>query len=465
MLKNSRLVLSISTLFLSLGIAFAADAPSGAATPPTPAAPTPAPAANQPQYPIPYTTLPTTESITATLQRELVFLNQAAPTRVIDKNTHAEITDVTTPNPNAIVDRGENSAFGPLEYTIGVTYAGMLQAADATGDPAFKEFVSRHMQFIADRLPYFQAQADKFGMDGNSYITVLAPDSLDAAGAPCAGFVKARLANASPDMKPIIDRWANFIETKQFRIADGTFCRHRPQAESLWSDDSYMSVSALAQLAKLTGDNVYYDDATKQILQFAQHLFNQDKGLYFHGLNLNQPLAPQFYWARANGWAMMASEELLDVLPEDHPGRAEILKNLQTQIKAIATLQGGDGLWHQMLDKPDSYTETSASAMFVYSIAHAINKGWISPVTFGTIAQTGWDAISTRIDDQGHVNGTCISTPFSNDNVFYYHRPTSYQAPHGYGPTLLAGAEMIRLLKNPHIDIQFKDNEYHYVPK
>jgi hypothetical protein len=58
-----------------------------------------------------------------------------------------------------------------------------------------------------------------------------------------------------------------------------------------------------------------------------------------------------------------------------------------------------------------------------------------------------------------------VGTTFASDPVYYYNRPANVDALHGYGPVLLAGAEMIKLLKNPDIDIQVKLRTYHYVPK
>jgi rhamnogalacturonyl hydrolase YesR len=118
-----------------------------------------------------------------------------------------------------------------------------------------------------------------------------------------------------------------------------------------------------------------------------------------------------------------------------------------------------------MLDKPDSYLETSASAIFVFSIARAINQGWISPVVYGSVAQAGWIGVTTRVNAKGQVEGTCVGTTLASDHVYYYNRPQSVYATHGYGPVLLAGAEMIRLLQNPGIDVQHKLRTYHYVPK
>ena len=113
-------------------------------------------------------------------------------------------------------------------------------------------------------------------------------------------------------------------------------------------------------------------------------------------------------------------------MPEDHPQRQEILNLFRTHLKALAPLQSSHGLWHQMLDKSDTYLETSASAMFVYGMAHAINKGWISPVSYGTILRAGWNAdLTTVVNAKGQVEGTPVATTFAGDDVCCYARPAS----------------------------------------
>jgi len=282
----------------------------------------------------------------------------------------------------------------------------------------------------------------------------------------CAALIRARLAGVGPDLQPQIDVWSDWVMNKQFRFPDGTLARQRPQAESLWADDAYMCIPALAEMGRLTNEKKLYDDAVKQALQLSRYLFVPEKGLYTHGLNRHNPDAPHFFWARANGWMVLAMCDLLDVLPKDHPGYEPVKAQLQAILRGVAEYQDGTtGLWHQMLDRNDSYLETSASAMYVYGIAHAINQGWISPTTYGSIALAGWDGLTMRINKEGQVEGTCVGTTFASDQVYYYARPTSVYALHGYGPMLLAGAEMIRLLENPTFEIQYKLRTYHFVPK
>jgi rhamnogalacturonyl hydrolase YesR len=414
-------------------------------------------------YPIPYQ-LPTVEEVTASIAKIRDFLNTAAPLRIIDSRTRQEITDFSNPVQTAVPDRGEME-FGPLAYEMGVVHSAMLRATAVTGDPKFADYTRRHLQFLADKLPYFRAAAQKFGTDVNGFRPMLEPRALDDSGSMCAALLRARAAGVGPDLKPVIDTWAEWIAQKQFRLADGTLARQRPQAQSLWADDLYMSVPALAELGRATGERRYFDLAVQQIDGFTQRLFNPQLGIYTHGWNASNPGAPQFYWGRANGWAVLAMCDLLDVLPKEHPGRGRVMDQLRATLKGVAAFQGGNGLWHQMLDRNDSYYETSASAMFVYAIAHAVNEGWISPTTYGSIAQAGWCALTTRIGDKGQVEGTCVGTTFASDPVYYYNRPASPKALHGYGPTILAGVEMLRMLKNPAFTIDYKLRTYHYVPK
>ena len=214
-----------------------------------------------------------------------------------------------------------------------------------------------------------------------------------------------------------------------------------------------MSVPALAQMGALTGERRYFDDAVKQVLQFSRRLFNRDLGLFMHGWVQGMEVHPEFRWARANGWALMTLVELLEVLPADHPDRAAVLDLLRAHVRGLAARQSGTGFWHQLLDRDDSYLETSATAIYAFSMARAIDRGWIDRVAYGPAAVLAWNAVTTKVNAQGQVEGTCVGTGMAFDPAFYYHRPTSPFAAHGYGPVLLAGAEIVRLLKTHRFEI------------
>lgn len=414
-------------------------------------------------YPVPYKK-PVAEEITEILHRVRGYLESTTPTRVINKTTGAIITDFSKPVAEAIFEPSKGD-YGILVYEMGVVHSGLLKAYEATGDKRFTDMTARHLQFFADTMPYFKAQEDAFHLErANSFSRFLDPRSLDDSGSMCAALVRARLAGIGPDLNKMIGVCSNFVSRQQYRLEDGTLARKRPQASSIWVDDMYMGVPALAEMGHMTRDKAWFDDAVKNVLQMSARTFDEKAGIYTHGWNANNPDAPYFYWGRANGWAVLAMSDLLDVLPKDHPGYTKVMAQLRKTLRGISQLQSGTGLWHQMLDRNDSYLESSASAMFVYAIAHAVNQGWVSPVTYGSIAQAGWAGLASRINAKGQLEGGCVGTTFASDQVYYYNRPTSVDTLHGYGPALMAGAEMIKLLKNPSFEIQHRVRTYHYVP-
>jgi len=409
----------------------------------------------QAKYPVPYG-VPSAAEITKVLVRVHDYLAANSPARLVSRTTGAEITDLSKPNSDATLERG---AFNIIGYEWGVTYSGMLLAAEATGDPRFRDYAAQRLTFIAEKAPYFRALSVAAGLGSaptipgrgggfNSFRAVLSPHTLDDSGSMCAAMIKAQRAEVGGDFRPLIDNYMLWIATKQQRLADGTFSRSRPLPDSLWLDDLYMSVPALAQMAKLTGEQRYLDDAARQVTQFASRMFNRDKKLWCHGWVQSMSVHPEFRWARANGWALLAMTELLEVLPENHVGRAAVLDLYRTHVRGLAEVQGKDGRWHQLLDRPDSYLETSATAIYAFCIARGVNRGWLDALAHGPMAVLAWHAVTSQISEQGQVENVCVGTGMGFEPAFYYYRPVSSFAAHGYGPVLLAGAEMLTLAKS-----------------
>jgi rhamnogalacturonyl hydrolase YesR len=149
----------------------------------------------------------------------------------------------------------------------------------------------------------------------------------------------------------------------------------------------------------------------------------------------------------------MTLVELLDVLPKTHAGYEAVLTQLRAHVKGLAAYQDGTGFWHQLLDRSDTYLETSATAIYTYAIARAINRGFIDKRAYSPVAILAWNAVATKVNDKGQVEGTCVGTGMAFDPAFYYYRPVNVYAAHGYGPVLLAGAEILKLIRNFNFEI------------
>ena len=371
-----------------------------------------------------------------------------------------EYVDESTP---AVVenDRIKQGGYKMVCYEWGVTYSAMLSAWKIMGDESYKQYLDSRLSFLDSISPYFEKlrkQGKRIDPQMNRW---LAPHSLDDSGALCCAMIKTMLgekqANARNTRKQQvlhlenqIKRLSDCVIHRQSKLSDGTFCRDFPQRNSVWLDDMFMGIPTLAWMGRYSGDSTYYNKATQMIRLYRKHSFVEDKQLFRHGWVEAMEPHRFFPWARANGWAILTMCEVLDALPENHPDRAWLLDLYRKHVDGIVACQGTNGFWHQLLDRPDTYEETSATAIFTYCLAHGINEGWINDKAYGPQALLAWNAVASAVNEKGQVEGVCVGTGMGFDPLFYQHRKTDVMAAHGYGPTIWAGAEIIRLLQTHH---------------
>ena len=400
----------------------------------------------KPDYKVPYGEV-SKEDIRAALDRIFQYVDQQTPPALKDDGT---------------LERG---AFRIGSYEWGITYQALLAAAEVTGDQKYSDYVKTRFQFIAEVAPRFREQAD---CQDAQMEQILHPRALDDCGTMCTAMMKynveslkdSQLSTFNSQLSTLIENYFDFVENQQYRLPDRTFARHRPQRNTVWLDDMYMGIPTIAYRGVYTGETKFFDEAATMYKNFVSRMWVPEKQIYRHGYVEGLEEEPTYHWARANGWAVLTTVELLDMLPEDHPDRPFILEQLKKHVRGLASYQSSEGFWHQLLDRSDSYLETSATAIYVYSIARAINQGWLEGITYGPVAQLGWQALATKITDDGRVAGTCVGTGMAFDPAFYYYRPVSAAAAHGYGPAIWAAAEMLRLLDTWHP--RTNDSGLHY---
>lgn len=343
-----------------------------------------------------------------------------------------------------------SNPFGEWHYTDGVLNMALIDLSNFLGDKKYSEYAAAHIAFGMDNYKYFQKKYNP-EKDGPHYLypfgQLWTMDELDDFGAMGASMIDVYQTVKRDDYKEYIEKAARHITKERVRLEDGTLVRTFPHEMTLWADDLYMSVPFLARLGKFTGDKKYWDDAILQVKNFTKYLWDENKEIYYHCYYSDVKQNGVAHWGRCNGWVMMAKVNLLNYLPEDYPGRNEIIKDLKRQIIGISKYQNADGLWHQILDKNDSYIESSCSAMFIYSIARAVNQKWIDD-RYGSIAIKGWEGLKeNEIRPDGQVKNICIGTGIEDNLVFYYERPARLNEKHGLGPVIDAGIEIIKLKK------------------
>ena len=226
------------------------------------------------------------------------------------------------------------------------------------------------------------------------------------------------------------------------KLADRQWEKPTPDGLSdetrFWIDDMYMITILQVQAYRATHDMVYLDRAALSMVAYLGKL-QRPNGLFYHG-----PDSP-FFWGRGNGWMAGGMSELLSELPKNHPKRAAIMAGYLKMMATLLKYQDADGVWHQLIDHPESYQESSSTAMFTFAMITGVKQGWLKDKTYAEAARKGWLGLNSKfIDQDGLVDKVCVGTNKADNVAFYLARPTQKGNPHGQAPVLWCVLALLR---------------------
>lgn len=172
----------------------------------------------------------------------------------------------------------------------------------------------------------------------------------------------------------------------------------------MWLDGLYMIEPFYAEHAVVNKTSEDFNDIINQFVWMEKYSRDAKTGLLYHGwdesklqrwANKKTGVSPEF-WSRSMGWYMMALVDVLDFIPANHPRRNELIKILNRTTTALIKYQDAkSGVWWQVTDKAykeKNYLESSATAMFVFSIAKGIRMKYL-PATFNAALQKAYNGM------------------------------------------------------------------------
>jgi rhamnogalacturonyl hydrolase YesR len=142
-----------------------------------------------------------------------------------------------------------------------------------------------------------------------------------------------------------------------------------------------------------------------------------------------------------------ALTEVLLVLPEDHEHHATLLDAFQRMMHTLASFQGADGMWHQLIDDPESYPESSSTGMFLYGFISGVDRGWLSIEEYRETIEKGWEALASYVNEKGEAMNVCIGTNAKDNKKHYLNRPKTNGNFHGQAAVLWAATAMERMMQ------------------
>jgi len=315
------------------------------------------------------------------------------------------------------------------EWTHGVGLFGMWRYYEQTGDAKPLGIIK---QWFADR--FAEGQTTKNINTVAPFITL------------------AYLHEREPDPANIayLDEWAEWLMAPDGlpKTEEGGFQHIVYNDENpgeMWDDTLMMAVLPLAKIGLLLGRPHYVEEARRQFLVHIKYLFDRKTGLWFHGWNFNgRHNFADALWARGNCWVTIAIPEIIEILdlPEGDAFRTFLVDTLAAQVKALAGKQDESGLWHTLLDDPDSYLEASATAGFAYGILKAVRNGYL-PEDYQQVGIRAVKAVLANIDEHGELQQVSFGTPVFDDLQGYRDIPLT-SMPYGQSMAILALGEFMR---------------------
>jgi unsaturated rhamnogalacturonyl hydrolase len=220
-----------------------------------------------------------------------------------------------------------------------------------------------------------------------------------------------------------------------------------PQSKSqVWSDNLFMLVLLLGRVAVSLGDQALFGQMVDQLELHYKHLTDPATGLLYHGWQATG--APEgrhlngALWGRGNGWAALGAAELLELAAAPaFSGYQERMRQASLpHWTALQRYQRPSGQWNTLIDQPESYPETSATAAISAAFLKGVRLGALPP-EFAGAGQKGLAATLANISDTGDVLGVSGSTPLLDRLADYNAIPNDQVNTWGQGLALLALAE------------------------
>lgn len=205
----------------------------------------------------------------------------------------------------------------------------------------------------------------------------------------------------------------------------------------MWIDDMFMITAVQAQAYRATGDTSYINRAAREMVVYLDSL-QKPNGLFYHA-----PDVP-FFWGRGDGWMAAGMSELLRSLPKTNSNYQRIMKGYKLMMASLLKYQGDDGMWHQLIDDPNSWSETSCTGMFTFAFITGVKMGWLDKKKYNPAVRKAWLKLITYLDENADISEVCEGTNKKNDRQYYLDRKRNSGDLHGQAPLLWCATALLR---------------------
>ncbi|MDR2568970.1 MAG: glycoside hydrolase family 88 protein [Oscillospiraceae bacterium] len=195
--------------------------------------------------------------------------------------------------------------------------------------------------------------------------------------------------------------------TKDAPRSENGIVYHNMGIPEFWVDSYYMLPPYLAAAG------MYYE-ALKQIDGYWEAFLLPEKNLLGHIYNEEEKrFVRRDAWGGGNGWALAGITRVYMSLPDSMAEeKAALVEKLIILLDASMPLMRPDGLFHDVLDDPETFVEANFGQMAAYSIYRGLKGGWLDAEHYLDYAEKIRAAANEKVDRYGMVRDVCGAPHF-----------------------------------------------------
>ncbi|HEY5560463.1 MAG TPA: glycoside hydrolase family 88 protein [Clostridiaceae bacterium] len=207
--------------------------------------------------------------------------------------------------------------------------------------------------------------------------------------------------------KTAYERMLDYLLKTAPRTGDGIIY-HVKDEDQIWIDGLYMAPPFIAACG-------LYDEALKQVEGYRKYLWNSKYKLFSHMWDEKKnKFIREAFWGVGNGWAAAGMTRILKFLPANmSKEKVKLAGYIEEVVLGALPYLRADGLFHDVLNDPNSFVETNVGQMLAYTIYKGVKAGYLAS-SYLEAAHKMKKAAEDKVDEFGLVQGVCGSPFFNN---------------------------------------------------
>lgn len=347
-------------------------------------------------------------------------------------------------------------------YYNGVVFEGLQYTYEATKDSKYLNYVSDYMSAMISSSGGWAKTTNNSSKDAAGYVDYHGADCYKTAS------LLMDLALKSDGTVDTTSKYYKMATTIYSDLTTGTGSNYTESSlggnywhsgwtgsaptYKVWLDGIYMIQPFMAEYAYYTGDTAQLDSIVDRFEWIYTNMREAGTGLYYHAANSSTKYV-NYHWTRAIGWYAMAIVDIMQYMSGDNLATMQtILKDLVDNM--LPYQDSSTGMWANLCDKSVTSTnrlETSGTSMLAYTIAKAVNKGWLAK-SYLDYAKKAFTGMTENKLSNGSLADIYFKASASGSNNY---ETTSYYYSNegkGVGPYIMAYAELLKAKNAETVD-------------